>query len=168
MVGGSVNGIGNIRPGVEFNFFSDPEAAKVVFHSLTTKTLIPLDVTTRVSMTFDFVDQLPSATTRAGSLMRKIIPKYFQSCRQYLGQEGIYIHDAVALQYCLNPELFKTEEMAGDVETKGELTRGATVFDRRERKAWSNNMEVAVSADEAVIVDCIVRGLKFAGQNTEL
>lgn len=166
MVGGSVNGVGNIRPGVEFNFFCDPEAARFVFQSPTTKTLIPLDITSRVNMTFDFVDELPSATTRAGALMRKIIPKYFQSCRQQLGQEGVHIHDAVALLYCLNPELFETEEMAGDVETLGELTRGATIFDRRDRRDWRNNMEVAVAADEASIVDCIVRGLKYAGQNT--
>lgn len=167
MVGGTISGVGNISPGAEFNFYCDPEAAQFVFRSPLTKTLIPLDVTRRVTIDFDFVDQLPSATTRAGSLMRKIIPKLFQSCRQHLGQEGIHLHDAVGLLYCLNPELFETEEMAGDVETSGELTRGATVFDRRERKEWRNNMEVAVSVDEVAISDCIVRGLKFAGQNTE-
>ena len=76
------------------------------------------------------------------------------------------MHDAVALQYCLNPELFQTEEMAGDVETHGQLTRGATVFDQREHREWRNNMDVALGVDHAAIVDCIVRGLKFAGQNT--
>lgn len=167
MMGGAVNGVGNISPAAEFNFFCDPEAARFVFQSLTTKTLIPLDVTSKVSLNFDFVDELPSATSRAGALMRKIIPKYFQSCRQHLGREGVHMHDAVALQYCLHPELFETVEMAGDVETKGELTRGATVFDRRDRPAWRNNMEVASSVDEAAVADCIVRGLKFAGQSTE-
>jgi len=167
MVGGSVDGVGNIVPGAEFNFFCDPEAAQFVVQSPMTKTLIPLDVTSRVTMDFDFVDQLPIATTRAGSLLRKVVPKLFQSCRQHLGQEGIHLHDAVGLLYCLNPELFKTQEMAGDVETRGELTRGATIFDRRERKEWRNNMEVAVSVDEVAIADCIVRGLKYAGQNTE-
>ena len=168
MVGGSINGIGNIRPCAEFNMFCDPEAARFVFRSPLTKTLIPLEVTTEVAMTLDFVEQLPSSTTRAGSLMRKIIPRLFQTCRHHLGQEVIHIHDAIGLLYCLNPELFKTEEMAGNVETTGEFTRGATVFDRRNRPEWRINMEVATSIDASAAQDCIVRGLKYAGQNTEL
>ena len=166
MMGGAVRAAGNVRPGIEFNFFCDPEAARCVFQSPTTKILIPLDVSTQVNMTFDLVDALPSEETRAGALMRKIVPKYFQFCRQHLGQEVVHMHDAVALQYCLNPELFQTEEVAGDVETQGLLTRGATVFDQRERREWRNNMDVALGIDHAAIVDCIVRGLKFAGQNT--
>lgn len=166
MMGGSVHAGGNVRPGVEFNFFCDPEAARFVFQSPTTKTLIPLDVTTQVGLAFDFVETLPDENTRVGAIMRSIVPKYFQLCRQNLGQEVVYLHDAVALQYCLHPELFETQEMAGDVETSGELTRGATVFDRRERREWRTNMEVAIGVDAPAIVDCLARGLKFAGQET--
>ena len=166
MVGGTVNGIGNIQPASEFNFYCDPEAARIVFHSATTKTLIPLDVTSKVTVAMDFVDELPSATTRVGALMRKLVPKYFQLCRKSLGQECVHLHDAVGLFYSIQPELFETEDMAGDVETRGELTQGATVFDRRDRPEWRNNMEVAVGVDEAEVLNCITRGLKFAGQNT--
>ncbi len=44
--------------------------------------------------------------------------------------EGIHVHDSVTLVAAVCPELFTTEEMAGDVETMGELTVGATLFDR--------------------------------------
>ena len=37
--------------------------------------------------------------------------------------------------------------MAGDVETEGLLTRGATVFDRRARREWRTNMEVVTTID---------------------
>jgi len=164
MMGGSVDGIGNITPAAEFNIYCDPEAARIVFQSPTTKTLIPLDVTNRVSFDLDFVDELPSATTRVGSLMRKVVPQLFRSYRQHLGQEGIHLHDALAVLYSVHPELFETVEMAGDVETSGDVGRGATVFGRRPRREWRSNMEVATSVDEAAIRDCIVRGLRFAGQ----
>lgn len=166
MIGGSVHGIGNITPAAEFNMYCDPEAARVVFSSPTTKTLIPLDVTERVTLTLDFVNSLPTTETRAGKLMRKIIPYMFRSCRRELGQEGIHLHDALGVLYVVHPELFTTKKMAGDVETAGNLTKGTTVFDRRGRREWRNNMEVAVSVDEAAITDCIVRGLRYAGQNT--
>lgn len=167
MMGGSVAGIGNVTPAAEFNMYCDPDAARVVFASPTTKTLIPLDVTTKVAISLDFVNELPSATTRVGALMRKIVPYLFRSCRRELGQERIYLHDALALLYVVHPELFTTKEMAGDVETSGRLTRGSTVFDRRGRPAWRNNMEVALDVDETAILDCIVRGLRFAGQETQ-
>ncbi len=167
MVGGSVSGIGNITAAAEFNMYCDPEAARAVFHSRTTKTLIPLDATTKVTMTFDLVAKLPSVTTRAGAVLRKTIPHLFRSYLQELGQEGIHLHDALGVLAAVQPELFQTEDMAGDVETVGDLTAGATVFDRRPRKVWRNNMEVAVDVDEAAATDYILRGLKYAGQESE-
>lgn len=166
MMGGSVEGVGNVSAVSEFNMFCDPEAARFVFRSPTTKTLIPLDVTRRVVMNLDFVQELPSENSRAGRLMHKLVPALFRSHHRELGEEGILLHDAIAVLYAVHPELFETLEMAGDVEVAGELTRGATVFDRRNRREWRNNMEVAVSVDETAIADCIVRGLRYAGQNT--
>lgn len=166
MVGGSVNGIGNVSPVAEFNIYCDPDGARAVFRSLTTKTLIPLDVTSQVVFSLDFVDQIPDETTRAGAFLRRIIPHMFRSYRHELGLEGIFLHDAVALTAALNPELFETREMAGDVETRGELTIGSTIFDRRPVPSWRPNMDVATGIDVAAVTDCIIRGLKLAGSQS--
>jgi inosine-uridine nucleoside N-ribohydrolase len=56
--------------------------------------------------------------------------------------------------------------MAGDVETRGTLTRGTTVFDRRAKILWRPNMEVAMNLDAAAARDCIVRGLREAGNQS--
>jgi purine nucleosidase len=74
------------------------------------------------------------------------------------------LHDAVALLAVTNPELFSTQRMAGDVETGGELTTGATVFDRRPRPEWRFNMEVALEVDVPAAIDAILRGLAQAGR----
>ena len=161
--GGSVNGVGNVTPAAEFNIYCDPASARTVFRSATTKTLIPLDVTNQVTFTLDLVGQLPSDFTRAGAFLHRVLPFYFRAFRQH-GLEGARLHDAVGLVAALHPELFETAEIAGDVETSGELTAGTTVFDRRDSPDWRSNMEVAVGVDTAAIIDCLLRGLNNAGQ----
>ncbi len=158
MMGGSL-GPGNVTPAAEFNIYCDPESAQAVFRSPTTKTLIPLDVTSQVVMTYDQLDQLPAETAPAGKFMRDILSFAFRTHRNVLGLEGVHLHDAVALVAALNPELFGTEELAGDVEVAGELAVGSTIFDRRSAPTWRPNMEVAVEVDAPAVMDCILRGL---------
>jgi purine nucleosidase len=164
MMGGTVAGPGNITPAAEFNIYCDPESARTVFRSPSTKTLIPLDVTNRVVLTYDLFNQLPGETTRVGAFLRRILPPAFRNYRQQYGLEGIHVHDSVALMALTNPELFTMQPMAGDVEIMGELTLGATVFDRRRVPAWRHNMEVAVEMDTAKVVEQIVQRFRAAAE----
>jgi purine nucleosidase len=164
MMGGAVGGPGNITPAAEFNIYCDPLSAQAVFHSPTTKTLIPLDVTNRVILTYDIFNQLPNEVNKVGRLLRKILPPIFRGYRQDLGLEGIHAHDSVALMSVVHPELFTTQGMAGDVETMGELTLGATVFDRRRVPAARHNMEVAVDMDAPAVIREMLRSLNDAGK----
>jgi purine nucleosidase len=166
MTGGSLSGIGNVTPAAEFNMYFDPESAQQVFRSPTTKTLIPLEVTSQIVFSLDFLDELPAQSTRAGSLLRQIVPYAFRSYRQELGLEGIHLHAAVSMIAAIHPELFKTQEIAGDVETRGELTTGATVFDRRPMVRWRTTLEVAADVDTVAVHDSIIRGLAEAGRRT--
>ena len=67
----------------------------------------------------------------------------------------------------LHPELFRTEELAGDVETAGEISpparRSSTAGPTRPHHAA---IEVALEIDAAAVADCIVRGLAEAGRQT--
>lgn len=164
--GGSVVGIGDVTPASEFNMYYDPPSARQVFRSPTTKTLVPLDVARRVKLTLDLVDELPDETTRAGALLRCLIPFAFRAHRQELGQESVYLPEAVAVVAAVHPELFDTQELFGDVEISGELTAGATVFDRRPNAMELPNMEVAVDVDVVGVADCLVRALLQAGERT--
>ena len=110
-----------------------------------------------MAFTLDVLEELPPDTTRAGSLLRNVLPFSFRAHHQELGRESIYLHGAVALLALVQPELFEPVEMAGDVETRGELTMGATIFDRRGKPSWPANMEVAMEIDSAAAKDCIVR-----------
>jgi inosine-uridine nucleoside N-ribohydrolase len=162
IVGGTVTSPGNITPAAEFNIFCDPVSAQIVFRSPSTKILVPLDVTNRIELSYDLFNQLPDELTKVGSFLRKILPPAFRSYRQRLGLEGIHVHDSVALMSVVHPELFTMKSMAGDVETLGELTTGATIFDRRRVPAWRHNMEVAVDMQKDAVIDHIIRGLNKA------
>jgi purine nucleosidase len=165
IAGGSVSAGGDVTPAAETNMYCDPLSAREVFRSPTTKTLIPLDVTQKVAVAMDVIDELPDENTRAGRLLRQMLTFAFRAHHQVRGQESIFLHGVVSLLFLLQPELFETAEMAGDVETRGDLTKGATVFDRRIKRFWLPNMEVATDVEPAAARDCIVRGLAATGGN---
>lgn len=162
ILGGTLGGPGNITAAAEFNIYCDAEAARNVFRSPVTKTVIPLDLTSRVMLNFDLLERIPDGDSRRGALLRQILPGAFRAYRQQLGLEGIQLHDTVAIVAAIRPELFTTVRMYGDVETDGILTHGATIFDRRRQPDCQPNMDVAVDMDTAAVTDCIVSGLTRA------
>jgi inosine-uridine nucleoside N-ribohydrolase len=164
MLGGSVSGIGNVTPAAEFNMYYDAESARHIFRSGTTKTLVPLDVTRQVTFGLDLMNELPDENTRRGAFLRKLITHSFRAHRQVFAFESIYLHAAVAMMVAIHPELFELRDMAGDIETHGELTAGATVFDRRPEYRPRANMEVAMEVDVAGVRDAVVRGLAAIGK----
>jgi inosine-uridine nucleoside N-ribohydrolase len=163
IMGGTLAGPGNITPAAEFNIYCDPESARNVLHSPATKTLLPLDITSQVSFGYDLLDKLPAETTRAGRFVRRILPYLFRTYRQELGYEDIRLNDVVAFVAALQPDLFEIELAAADVELSGELTTGATVFDRRRNREWRTNIAVATKVDIASVRQSVLRGLDAAG-----
>lgn len=165
IMGGTVTSPGNITPAAEFNIFCDPTAARHVMQAPMTKTLVPLDVSEQIVFDYDLLDKLPSETTAAGRFLRQILPFAFRSHRQLFGHEGIFLHDAVALTMVRHPEWFTTENMSVDVETQGQLTRGATVFDRRRPRKWRPNVEAATQVEAEEVADWVIRCLQQAGSD---
>ena len=159
MMGGSFNGIGNITQTAEFNIHCDPESAREVFHAPIKKTLIPLDITSQVQFSLSFIDQLPEESTSVGSFLRNVLPYLFRSYHQQLGQETVQIHDAIALLQLLEPELFELEAWAGDVEVKGQLTRGMAVCEKRQGRKTSHNLEVARVVDASAARQAVIKYL---------
>jgi inosine-uridine nucleoside N-ribohydrolase len=162
ILGGTLAGPGNVTAAAEFNIYCDAEAARAVFHSPITKTLIPIDLTSRIVLNLDVLERIPDGSSKRGELLRQILPGAFRAYRQHLGLEGIRLHDTVAVVAALRPELFTMERMHGDVETEGTLTYGATVFDRRHLPESPPNMDVAVDMDANAVTELILANLTRA------
>ena len=159
IVGGTYLGPGDVTAAAEFNIFCDAPAAQYVFRMPMTKTLLPLDVSSTAELNFDYLAQLPDDSTRTGRVLRAILPGAYRAFRRRLGVEGIFVPEAIAVVAALHPELITTEPIYCDVEVAGELTHGATVFDRRRNAVARPNMEVVVDLDATGAVDCLTRSL---------
>jgi len=164
--GGTVHGAGNASATADFNFFSDPAAARHVVCEPVTKTLVPLETSSQVVYGFELLDRLPREFTRAGRILRPMLAHAFRAQRQLLGSEGIRLHDVAALVAVTNPELYERETAVADVETTGELTSGMLVVDRRRHRRWRPNADLLVGCDAAAVQDCVLRGLTVAGEAT--
>lgn len=158
IVGGSVNAIGNITPAAEFNMYFDAFSAREVFGSAITKTLIPLDLTKQVEFSLDFLDHI--AQSSRASFLHRSIQTLFHNYRQHHGRETILLNDAVGFIAAMNDDMVTTIDLAGDVEVSGELTRGVTVFDRRDAREWRTNIDVGETIEVGKVKRTLLNLLK--------
>lgn len=160
-LGGSITGDGDVTPAAEFNIFGNPEAARAVLGALSTKTLVPLETSRRLLVSFEQYDRWDvDPMSRLGRLFDQIVPYALRASRQYLGIEGIVLPEVVALASIVEPRLFTHEAMSVDVELSGELTRGMTVFDRRSIDRWQKNIEVLTDVDAQGVLDYMSRQIR--------
>ncbi len=167
MVGGAIDCNGDTTASAEFNIHFDPESADTVFRSPTTKTLIPLDVSNQLSFGLDLLDLTPCENSRVGRIFQEIMPHYFRSMRHNYAREAITLQAVLGWLMLTEPQLFTTQEEYIQVETKGKLTRGALVADRRPFVNNRANMEVATGVDIDAASVAIRRAIRFALQNSE-
>lgn len=129
VMGGAFDVPGNTTPLAEFNIYVDPHAAHIVLHSGLPLTIIPWDITSRVLLTQQHVDQLleiPSPVTR---FIADATSFYIEFHRQYFGYAGCSINDPCALALAFRPELAEYLEVFVDVEMASEKSMGKTIAD---------------------------------------
>lgn len=137
MMGGSVQGgqfgtFGNRTSSAEANIAADPEAAKFVFARFPRITMAGLNVTYQLDC--ELWANRVKGVNEAGRLLHAISMNYVAVCTGRPGCPPAGLHDPCAMLAVLRPDLFvKEAQVCVDVETKGELTRGETVADWREK-----------------------------------
>jgi inosine-uridine nucleoside N-ribohydrolase len=146
VMGGAVRVPGNVGPVSEFNFAADPEAAAIVLGSGLRVTMVPLDVTERVVFTGKRLNE----TAHPGKLHTFVerITKATMAFHRARGEdEGIFLHDPLAVGVALDPSLVRLEPMALAVETRGELTAGMVVADLRRGSPATPTADVCVDVE---------------------
>ena len=81
---------------------------------------------------------------------------YMEFHAQYDGFYGAFIHAPLAVAAALDRSLVTTEALYVDVETRGEITSGMTVADRRRLTGRPPNLDVAVTANVPEFLDRLV------------
>ncbi len=163
VVGGSWHEPGDASAVAEFHFWCDPDAARQVLHSGAAITLLPLDVTRRLVLSPNDLRGLPPAETRIGQLLRKAVQGGLASTAGLYGIEGVYLDAVLGLAPLVSPAALTTRSVAVDVETRGELTRGMSVFDTRWATGARPNVDLVTEVDLPVVRQYIQQRLDAVG-----
>jgi len=116
-MGGAVRTRGNITPYAEFNIYSDPLAARIVFESGLPVTLVPLDVTHQVFLTSELLEKRVNPINNAFSKFAIDAIGYDLRAHQFRRREVMCLHDPLAAGAVVAPGLVKKERLCLQVET---------------------------------------------------
>lgn len=143
IMGGAVRTEGNITPHAEFNIFSDPFAANIVFGSERPITLVPLDVTHQVSLTPQSMEERVKPIKNDFSKFAIEATGYDSARHQFRNNKDlIHLHDPLAVGVVANPELVRKERLAMGVET-----REGDYYGRTSETGKGPNIEVCLEVN---------------------
>jgi purine nucleosidase len=145
VMGGAFDVPGNTTPLAEFNIYVDPHAAYIVLHSGMPLTLLPWDVTSRVLLTQEHVDELLAVPSPVSTLIADATSFYIDFHRQYFGYAGCSINDPCAVAMVFQPELATYESVFVDVEIESEKSMGKTMADVS--NVWKRSPNVRLVRD---------------------
>jgi purine nucleosidase/pyrimidine-specific ribonucleoside hydrolase len=132
LMGGAVGVPGNVSPVAEFNIYVDPLAAGIVFDAGIPLTVVGLDVTHQVKLTAEDISAATSAhQTPVGRFMLDCTKNLLAATSNRYKEPGFFLHDPLAVGVVIDPSFVAAEAMSVGVETRGDLTEGMTVADRR-------------------------------------
>lgn len=146
---------GNVTASAEFNFWVDPDAARLVVGCGRPIRMIPLDATHRALVSHEDCARLREIGTPAAVATALCAERRISGYEQNLPMHRLGaapVHDALAVCAIIDPTVVTTQHIYVDVETKGEMTDGRTVCDFRHRSLGQPNVHFATDADEPKFV----------------
>jgi len=154
MMGGSATR-GNKGVMAEFNVYTDPEAAKIVFDSGIPIVMAGLDVGWK-ALVYKEDSQKIKQLNKTGDMIYALFQKY----RGGSLKTGLKMYDACAIAYLLKPEMYEIVETTVDIETKGELTSGTTVVDLKGYLKREHNAKVCLDIDGKMFREWLTHAIK--------
>jgi non-specific riboncleoside hydrolase len=139
-MGGAI-GMGNMTSAAEFNVFTDPHAAEILYQSGIPVVMVGLDVTMKALLKPETIETIKTMG-EPGAMLAAIFSHYYEG-----NEGGTPMHDVNTLAYLLKPEIYQTTPYWIDVVTDGPAI-GETVADiRGAYHDGKTNAEVCVDID---------------------
>jgi purine nucleosidase len=141
-------GAGNITPAAEYNFYVDPEAAKLVFAAGFRTTLFTWSLTLTHGV---FDDEKLAAIDALDTDLSRFFAQVNRKAREFeatIGIQGSTHPDAMTCAAILDSSLIlRATDCVVDVETSGELTRGWSLIDALGRTGRQPNARIVDDFD---------------------
>lgn len=152
----------NKTPAAEFNFWVDPEAAKIVLESGCEITMVPLDATHKAAVSINIIEQLNKNNNIESDFVSDIIRERLSGYNKWQPMKDnttVPIHDALAICYLINDKVLEDiRKVNVDVDVSGGICDGQSVCDV-ENKLKSNirNVNLALSANKFIFEEMIYK-----------
>ena len=151
----------NITPTAEFNFWIDPEAAKIVFDCGCDILVVPLDATHAAAVSIRTAEALERKGTKPATLTARIIRQRQNAYKHWQPMADINsvpVHDALAVCAVLDERVLgPVVETYADVDIGKGAADGMSIFDLDNRyKDRKKNVKVALGADPERFADMLL------------
>ena len=153
IMGGVGSGHGNVTPLAEFNIWVDPEAAKIVYESGMSITMVGWDISWKYA-TFDA--EQAEEIRGVGTPLAKFVVDIQSTLTDYAIEEsglaGFDLPDPITMGAAIDPSIAEFRDYRVDVTTGDGLERGITVVDVLGATGKAPQIRVATSADRDAFV----------------
>lgn len=161
IMGGVNNALGNINVTAEYNFYVDPEAAKIVLHSNIPTTLLTWDACLNYGVLYDKdIAPIHQLNTKGSQFFLDInlFVKAFEKKKR--GIDGITCTDSLLAALAADDRLLLAANYYFvDVETMSPMTRGYNLVDRERELNRSANARIIEKIDsqafKALLLDVL-------------
>lgn len=158
VMGGGDN-MGNRTASSEFNFFADPEAAKIVVNCGAKVTIVGLNATHSAKFSYADADRFTALGTKAGIFTGRLIRHRidFEYLQGQGSEEGTAVHDALTVCAVIDRSILSdVQPKVCDVDIGGKLCDGMLLCDTRPLAKREHPTYVAYKVDKEKVLNLLL------------
>ncbi|BBG24342.1 nucleoside hydrolase [Sulfuracidifex tepidarius] len=163
VMGGTAFAHGNITPVAEYNFWVDPDAARIVFKAGFNITMVPWDVVTEYTINDQEWNEILNMKTPLSEIYVKMFSHYRKYDKDVQKLDGHPHPDLITTAVAINQDIVeKSKHEFVIIDNSDSLTRGMTLIDHLDSdKPWSSspNTEIIYRIKKNILLEMIKKML---------